>query len=212
MSLTASFRSWPGLLLAVSIAIPSGLAAQGESPLRLRLDDTTGGIEIELGDVLAAGRIQGSLESGLPIRIQVVTELWRDRFFDSQEGREEWNATVLYEPLTGTYRIETDERPIGLADSLEAAAELLRGAVSSSLRPQEPGSYYYLGRLLIETLSLSDLEELRRWLRGELAPAVGGDEAVGSALGRGVRRLFVRALALPVIRSQTRTDEFEWEG
>ena len=119
---------------------------------------------------------------------------------------------MWYEPLSGTYRVETAETTIGLASSPGEAAQLLRAEASSGLAPDEAGSYYYLGRIEIETLSLSDLEELRRWLRGELAPAVGGDETVGGALGRGMRRLFVRALGLPAVRYETRTPEFDWGG
>ena len=103
-------------------------------------------------------------------------------------------------------------RTIGLAGSPGEAAQLLRAEASSGLTPDESGSYYYLGRIEIGTLSLSDLEESRRWLRGELAPAVGGDERVGGALARGMRRLFVRALKLPAVRYETRTPDFDWGG
>jgi hypothetical protein len=61
----------------------------------------------------------------------------------------------------------------------------------------------------METLSLSDLEELQRWLQGDLAPAVVGEERVGSALARGVRRLLVRMLGLPAKRFQLRSPVFE---
>ncbi len=205
-------RRWSGPLLAITLLAPRGILAQEDEPLRLAAPDSVGGIRIELGNILATGGIRQSLESGLPVRIQVLTELWRDRFFDAQEGREEWRATVWYDPLSGTYRVETADTPIGLAGSPEEATEILRSEVTSGLRPEQPGTFYYLGRLEIETLSLSDLEELRRWLQGELAPAVGGDEAVGGAVGRGIRRLFVRALGLPAVRFQTRTPEFDWDG
>ena len=200
------------MLLAVILLTPLTVGAQDDGPLRLELEDSGGGLQIELGDILATGGIQESLESGLPVRIQVVTELWRDQFFDAQEGREEWRATVWYDPLGETFRVETEDTPIGLADSPEEATAILRSDIGSGLRPNRPGNYYYLGRIEIETLSLSDIEELRRWLRGELAPTVGGDEAVGGALGRGIRRLLVRALGLPAVRFQTRSDEFEWDG
>jgi hypothetical protein len=62
----------------------------------------------------------------------------------------------------------------------------------------------------IETLSLSDLEELRRWLQGDLAPSMAGGEPVGSAVGRGVRRIFVRALGLPTQRIEARSAAFNW--
>lgn len=198
--------------MTITLLAPQGVCAQDEEPLRLELEDPAEGIRIELGNILMAGGIQRSLESGLPVRIQVLTELWRNRFIDALEGREEWRATVWYDPLSETYRVETVGIPIGLADSPEEATAILRSDVRSGLRPEQPGTYYYLGRIEIETLSLSDLEELRRWLQGELAPVVGGEEPVGGALRRGLQRLFVRMLGLPAVRFQTRTPEFDWGG
>lgn len=200
-----------GYLLLLAAGASPDLRAQEAEPLRVELQET-GGIRIILGDVLAAGGIRAALESGLPVRLQIVTELWRDQLFDSQEGREEWRATVWFDPLNETYRVDAADIPIGLADSPEGAMEILRSEVRSGLLPGREGTYYYLGRIEIETLSLSDIEELRRWLQGELAPAVGGDEVVGGAVGRGIRRLFVRALGLPVIQYQTRSAEFDWDG
>lgn len=200
-------RSLAWALLA--LAAP-GLSAQETDLLTIELRPD-GGVHMQLGDIFAAGGTRESLESGLPLRIRIVTELWRDRFFDSQEGREEWRATVWLDPLSGTYRVETQDVPVGRADTPDDAAALLQSELRSGLHPEERGRYYYLARMEVETLSLTDLEELRRWLRGELAPAVDGDEAVGGALGRGIRRLFVRALALPAIRLQTRTARFDWE-
>ncbi len=82
----------------------------------------------------------------------------------------------------------------------------------SGLRPEQPGTYYYLGRIEIEILSLSGLEELRRWLQGELTPVAGGEEPVGGALRRGIQRLFLRVHGLPAILLQTRTLECDWGG
>jgi hypothetical protein len=64
----------------------------------------------------------------------------------------------------------------------------------------------------VETLSLSDLEELRHWLQGDLGPAMDRNNELGSALGRGLRRILVRALGLPMQRFEARTQVFAWEG
>lgn len=204
-------RIRPGLLALALVSFAEvDLAAQEADLLSLELQPD-GTVHATLGDIFDTGSTRESLESGLPLRIRVVTELWRDRFFDSQDGREEWRATVWLDPLSGAYRVETADVPVGRAETPEAASGLLQAALQSSLRPSREGRYYYLARMEVETLSLSDLEELRRWLRGELAPAVDGDDAVGGALGRGIRRLFVRALALPALTFQTRTRRFDWE-
>jgi hypothetical protein len=190
---------------------PTAAVAQVDDLLVIEVGDD-GAARVGLGEVLESGGVRQSLESGLPVRLQIVTELWRDRLLDAEEGREEWRATVLFDPLSETYRVETAETTIGAAGSPRAATELLRSTISSTLRPSQPGRYYYLGRLDVETFSLTDLEELRRWLQGDLGPAVDADNPVGGAFGRGVRRLFVRALGLPTLRYQARTEEFDWDG
>ena len=60
--------------------------------------------------------------------------------------------------------------------------------------PARRGRYYYSVGLDVETLSMSDLDEVERWLRGELRPAVRGQRNPGTALTRGLRTLFVRLL------------------
>ena len=54
--------------------------------------------------------------------------------------------------------------------------------------------YYYAATVDVEVLSLTDLDELERWLRGELRPAVRGQRNPGTAVTRGVRTLVVRLL------------------
>jgi hypothetical protein len=77
------------------------------------------------------------------------------------------------------------------------------------LAPEEAGRFYYLGEVRVETLSLSDLEELQTWLRGDLAPAVSGEGRVEDAVGSGVRRMLVRMLGLPARRLRVRSPAFE---
>jgi len=163
-----------------------------------------------LGPVVEGTGVQESLESGLPIRVHVTMELWRVRTFDALEGRQSWRATLRLDPLTGRTLLATEgvegERWF---TSLAAARMALQGTLSPTLRPEREGQFYYIARIEVETLSLSDLDELRRWLRGDLGRAVVGDGGLGGALGRGTRRLLVRALRLPVERFETRTPTFD---
>jgi hypothetical protein len=79
----------------------------------------------------------------------------------------------------------------------------------NSLRPNARSrSYYYLATLEIETLSLSDLQELQHWLRGEAQPAIQGRRPVGRAVGRGVQRALVRMVGLPSRRYEARSPTF----
>jgi len=199
------------LLLLPMLHAPPGASALQVDPLGLQVQATDGGVRVTLAGALEDGGLQRALEAGLPLRIRLVAELWRDRFFDSQEGRYEWRATVRFDPLGGVYRVDLAEDVVLQAGSLAEVAAGLEAALRVPLRPMQPGTYYYLARLELETLALSDLEELQRWLRGELAPSIGEAE-VGSALGRGLRRIFVRVLGVPVRRLQARTPRFNWEG
>ncbi|MGD8322366.1 MAG: hypothetical protein PVJ02_18080, partial [Gemmatimonadota bacterium] len=152
-----------------------------------------------------------ALHSGLPLRIQIVAELWKDGFFDSQKGRAEWRASVLYDPLAEKYLVASGAQGAAelTADSLPGVRDALQASFSLPLRPTEEGRYYYLGQVEVETLSLSDLEELQRWLHGDLAPAVKGEERVETAVGRGMRRMLVRILGLPARRFRVKSESFE---
>ena len=85
---------------------------------------------------------------------------------------------------------------------------MIEGNYPLQIRPNRAGRYYYLGRLEIETLSLSDIQELERWLQGELQPAVRGDRSVAGALGDGAKRLMIRLLNLPARGLDTRSARF----
>jgi hypothetical protein len=197
-----------GVLLLL-IAAPLA-ARQTLPPLTLELRQAEGGVRVTLGPVLESPRIQSALESGLPVRIRLVTELWRDRAVDALEGRHEWRASVRRDPLSDRFLVDVGNARGTAVTALEEAARMLQAALQVPLTPPRPGDYYFLARMEVETLSLSDLEELRRWMDGDLRPAVGSDDDVGGALGRGLRRLMVRILGLPVQRYQARTPRFTW--
>jgi hypothetical protein len=212
---TIFLRASVYLSFAGGIFIPfpsegSAQEVQGDPGLRLIATPTDGSVRVVFDNLLGGGALQRSLEGGLPVRIRLVVELWRDRFFDAQEGRIEWRATVRHDPLTESFRVESEAGLLRYVDSLAEAGRLLESWVIVPLRPPVSGRYYYLARVEIETLALSDLEELRRWLQGDLAPSMEGGEKVGSAVGRGVRRIFVRALGLPTQRIEARSAAFNW--
>lgn len=185
------------------------VAQEPEAPSLTALE--SGEAVLSLGDLLTEGSLEPALRSGLPLRIRVVVELWRDRFFDSEVGRDEWRATVLHDPLDDTYRVASTA---GVQDvflgSLDAVTRALERRFAVAVAPREAGRYYYLAHVELETLSVSDLEELGRWLRGDLAPAVTGEDDIGGAVTDGIGRLFVRVLGLPQRRLRLRTPTFEF--
>ncbi|CAN5864176.1 hypothetical protein BH20GEM3_BH20GEM3_03920 [soil metagenome] len=114
---------------------------------------------------------------------------------------------MVQNPLESDYSLGNGrvEHRLG---TLEESEAVLQAAFASGLQPRGAGRFSYIATLDIETLSLSDLEELRRWLRGEARPAVQGRTSPGRAVERGLRRVFVRLIGLPTRRWEARTPSF----
>jgi hypothetical protein len=151
-------------------------------------------------DVLNDGQTRDLLRNGFPARLHFRMEIWHNAFpFSSLEGSEEWNVVVRYDPLQKSYRAarlrEDSVTVIGSFDQYPALAAALAAPYVVPLIPKRHGTeYFYNASLDVEMLSLSDLDEVERWLRGELAPAVRGERNAGGVFGRGIRLFFVRLL------------------
>ena len=198
--------------LVWATAPPAPVAGQGEVGSYISVDPVTGRAMVELGRLMEDRSLADAIHQGLPLRINVEAELWHDRLFDSEDARAEWKASVVYDPVTLLYDVEVfGQEPVSFPALADVRAHLQASFVLD-LRPRQPGRYYYLAVVEMETLSLSDIEELRRWLRGDLAGASGADDNTDGAVARGVRRLFVRALGLPTRRVRLRTPAFTFQG
>jgi hypothetical protein len=199
------------LQLAVGARAPDRPAGQ-QPPLAVwpRTEDRARAV-LRVGAVLADPALEDATRSGLPIRIRARVELWRDGFIDDLEASESWSTVILFEPLERQYIVRPQS---GAAKRFDNYAEA-RAAVESEHRlavaPRRTGRFYYTAVLEIETLSLSDLDELERWLQGELGPAVSGRRSLSDAVGEGAKRLLIRVLGLPTRRVEARSDRFRIE-
>jgi hypothetical protein len=182
-----------------------------ERPLTV-LVDRQGGFRpvVRIGPVLGSGDLERAAVSGLPIRIRVRVELWKDRLFDQLVDTLSWSTVIVYEPIGEQYfvRSQPSDRGSRRFASFAAARSTVESEYLLSLRPRGAGRFYYTASVQIETLSVSDIEELERWLQGELQPAVSGQRSVPGALGQGARRLMLRLLDLPARRFDARTERF----
>lgn len=189
--------------------------AEQQQPLAIAADLASGfRPRVQVGRVLDDADLEEAVRSGVPIRMKLRTELWRDGFFNSLEGGYAISITIFYQPLEERFVVRTthpDRTEIRGFDSFGAVRAALEGGYSPELRPLRRGRYYYTGLLELETLTLSDLAELERWLKGELQPAVTGDRSVTGAVGLGVKRLLVRVLRLPARRYEARSEWFRVE-
>lgn len=165
---------------------------------------------IRLVDALGDYELENAVRSGLPLRIRFRAEMWKDGVIDDLLGAEQWTTVLTFDPLAEHYVVRT--RAGGGTESVfndyRSARAAVEGAYMVSMRPTEEGRFYYTGVVTIETLSLSDLAELERWLKGELQPAVSGDRSIPGALGEGAKRLFMRVLSLPERRFEGRSNRF----
>jgi len=211
-----SRRLLPAVLALLFCGAWTGVAVAQQNddprPPRVTFDTDRTRLLLGFGDLLLDGGLRRALEQGLPLRIRVAVELWRDGFFDRQEGDAEWGASVVLDPVAREYEVAVaGEGVIGRWVTLSEVTEVLEDEFEVRLGPQRDARYYYLAELEVEALSLSDLDELRRWLGGDVASAVRGDDEVENVVASGVRRIFVRALGLPARRERLRTPTFEWD-
>ncbi len=187
-----------------------GVPAQKPAPA-LVVDTAIGHrASLRLDGVFEHPELQEAVQSGLPLRVRIRVELWQDQLLDELRGSETWNAALSYDPLAKTYSLRTRGSPSivrGLS-SYQDARSALEAPRTFGLRPFGAGNFYFTANIEVETLSLSDLEELERWLQGELRPAVSGDRSVLDAIGEGAKRLLIRGLSLPTRTLDLKTGRF----
>lgn len=207
-----------GILLA---AAGEPLQAQSPPPVslgvRLSADTSARGARVPVvraENLLGDGRWLSTLRSGLPVRLHYRLEIWRSRggWLDLLTRQTEWDVVVRHEPLLDQYTLLTlfanraQERRYATVDALSAA---LAFAYQVNVRPSSSGRYYYTAVLEVSTLSDSDLDELERFLDGDLGDVAQGRGNVGDALGRGATRFLLRLAGLPSLRLEARSQGFE---
>ena len=134
------------------------------------------------------------VRSGFPASMRFRLELWRvGGLFNDLERHQEWELIIQYDPSAQRYRVaqRNGERmeDVGSFATLSTAQLMLERPLRMTLLPEREGSRYYYNLVLnIEALSVSDMDQVERWLRG-----VRGGGA-GEALGNGVRTLMLRML------------------
>jgi hypothetical protein len=216
-------RQWGGWVVALAVLgamLPESLAAQA-GPVRLVVslapDSAPTGARapvVRSENLLASeSRWLTALRSGLPVRLHYRVEIWRSRdgWFDDFARQVEWDVVVRHEPLLDQYTLLTlvgqrrQERRYATLDALGAA---LAFAYQVNVRPDQPGGYYYAASLQVSTLSDSDLDELKRFLEGDIGEAAQGSEGLGDAVGRGTTRFLLRLAGLPSLRLEARSPRF----
>ncbi len=194
---------------AIAQGQPRGIDIQLPSPSARLLE----GPLVRVAGVLDRHELRDLLEHNFPLRLRFRAELWSSgRWFDDVRGTAEWELVIRRDPLGHTYqvvRLVGDQATLigdfaNRADAVEAAERPYR----VPLLPRRGARQYYTATVEIEAMSLSDLDEVERWLRGELRPAVRGERNPGTAIGRGLRTLAVRLLGSESAEYRGRTTTF----
>jgi hypothetical protein len=185
----------------VQIVLPPPQALAAEGPL------------VRVVRVLDERNLLDLLDHGFPIRIHFRVELWTvGGWFNDLRGSTEWDVVIRQNALARTYEVAriVGERVTPLGEYAQR-----EGAIAAAERPYRVpfaaprGRRAYWNAVVdVETLSLSDLDEVERWLRSELRPAVRGDRNPSTALGRGVKTLTTRLLGGEVRHYEVRSATF----
>ncbi len=173
------------------------------------------GASVRAARMLQDPKTRELLLSGFPARLRFRLELWRvGGVFDEIESSAVWEVLVRYEPYTQQYavfrRSEGASEDLSGFTTLEAAEAELARAYPVALRPRRANQRYYYNAVVdVETLSVSDLNELERWLRGDLQPAVQGRRDPFTALRRGIGTLLSRVLGGDKRHYEARSGTFD---
>lgn len=202
----------PTRVARLGVALAAIVFAAGAAPLRaqdrpeLRVSLPPDSLLMRRGPLVSATGMLGSehlqqlLLAGFPARFHFRVELWSEAFIiDKFERLDEWDVLVRWLPTEHMYEVFhiQDDRPLPLgrfaaiADAERAVGRpsIARLTARSGGRPQ-----YYQATLIVESLSERDLDEVSRWLQGDVEPGITGRANPASVLSRGIRTLASRLL------------------
>ena len=191
------------LIASAMLAVAPAASAQDAPRIDVTLPAQSAllreGPTVRASDLMNDAQLRDLVRNGFPARFSFRVELWSSGgFFNSLAASTAWDVIVRYDPLEKVYevvRIAGNQAvSLGKFPDVESAGGAVGRPVRAPLNAPSRSRYYYAATLDVEVLSLSDLDELERWLRGELKPAVSGRRNPGTALTRGVRTLVVRLL------------------
>ena len=172
----------------IDVLLPAPPSTSSESPI------------VRIARVLEDDELRDLIRSGFPARLHFRVELWSvGRFTDDLDRKVDWDVFVRYDPLKQVWRVlriygEQVEALGQFTEYADAVATVERPTKAPIAPPKKGKRAYYNAVLDVEVLSVSDLDELEQWLRGELRPSLQGKRNPATALTRGARTLLVRLL------------------
>lgn len=167
--------------------------------------------------LLSDGKFVGLMRSGFPLRLHYRLELWKVRasWFDQFLREVSWDAVARNDPLADDFVLIRQGGNVSRYATPEELSAALDIPYVVTLRPSRGGGggrYYFVARLEVTTLNDTDLQELSRWLSGDVGPVVAGEGNFGEALARGAQRVLVRLAGLPRQRLEARSPTIRIDG
>lgn len=164
--------------------------------------------------VLSSGQLRSLVSNGFPARMHYKLEEWAvGKIFDNLKRTVEWDVVVRFDALAKTYQVYrltgTQGTRLGNFSDFNSAVIAAEGPFITLMPPAKRGQRTYYSIVLeVESLSLTDLDEVEQWLRGELKPAIRGSRNPGTAVSRGLGTLFVKLMGGDKRRYEARSGKF----
>jgi hypothetical protein len=204
--------------LAFAFVHAASAVAQPRAHVVVTTPTAAAACSVSVVGVLTDEAFDELMRNGFPVRMHIRAELWRTGgIFDQLTAHTEWEIVVSFDSFDATYevvRVTFDDSkarfvPLGtykLLASAQAAAEL---AYAPQLPSPPKGREAYIAvQADVQTMDMSDLDELQRWLRGEARPAVQGRKNPGKVITRGLSSIVTRLLGAEVRHYEGRSKRF----
>jgi hypothetical protein len=200
--------------LAVALALTPQVGGAQSPTLTVTFQGNTP--RVRSTGLLSDGKFVGLMRSGFPLRLHYRLELWKVRasWFDQFVREVTWDAVARNDPLADDFVLIRQGGNVTRYSTPEELSAALDIPYTVTLQPtaSSPGRYYFVARLEVTTLNDTDLQELSRWLSGDVGPVVSGEGNFGEALARGAQRVLVRLAGLPRQRLEARSATIRIDG
>ncbi len=183
-------------LTAVPLAAQRRPALEVELPAPAQL--AVAGPVVRASAMLSGDRIREPLAAGFPARFHFIVELWSEGgLFNNLERRAEYDVIVRHIALENVYEVMRIENDRALSLGKFTKVDDAESAVGRPARvlitpPRSKRRLYYQVTLTEQILNASDIDEVNRWLKGDLRPAISGERNPGTALTRSLRTFAAR--------------------
>lgn len=184
------------LLLAAALLFTGSAALHAQRRPQLEVAPPTSATRapvVTTANLFGDPDMRDLVRSGFPASLRFRLELWRvGGLFNDLERHQDWELIIQYDPSAQRYRVarRNGERleDVGSYATLSTAQLALERPLRVGLLPERDGARYYYNLVLtVEALSVSDMDQVERWLRG-----VRTDGA--ASIGSGMRTLMLRML------------------